>query len=177
MKLIAIAAILFSTPVLAQTLGEETGMNGMLDRPPTGTDLLIDIHMFDLFEQGADEIAQQRGDDGLREFSSSHAEAAARQDKQLAALGDKAGLAVKFSEDPDITASGRLSGLQGAVGAAFVRQYYEAQASEYDAAVSALRRYLQNPDQDDIKAFAAKQLPSFEAGQTSALASWNRARK
>ena len=83
MKLIAIAALLPCTPVLAQTLGEETGISGMLGRPPTAADLLIDLHQFDLFEQGADEIAQQRGDDSLREFCRSHADAAAEHDRNL----------------------------------------------------------------------------------------------
>lgn len=177
MKLIAIAAVLLCTPVLAQTLGEETGISGMLGRPPTAADLLIDLHQFDLFEQGADEIAQQRGDDSLREFSRSHADAAAGHDKELVALGKKAGLKLEFSEDPDITASDQLAGLQGVVGPAFVREYYEAEASEYDSAVSALRRYLQKPDQDDVRAFAAKQLPAFEAGQKSALENWTRVKR
>lgn len=177
MKLFAIAAVLLLTPVSAQTLGEKTGVNSLLGRQPTAADLLTGIHEFDLFEQGADETAQQRGDQGLKEFSSSHANAADKQGKELEALNKKAGVNVTFSEQPDITTSGQLAGLSGSVGPAYVRKYYEAQASEYDTAVSVLRRYLEKPDQNAVKAFAAKQLPIFEAGQKSALENWDRAKK
>jgi putative membrane protein len=166
--------VLLTFPASAETALEKTGVNGMLGLAPTGADILIEIHRFDLFEQNADETAQQRGDEGLRQFSSDHSSAAAKLDKQLQALKKKAGLAVAFSEEPSGTTSGRLAGLEGSVGAAYVQKYYEAQVAEYDSVLSALRRYLEKPDNNDIKSFAAKQLPLFEASQKDVLEGWKR---
>jgi hypothetical protein len=176
MKAAAVLLFVLSTvPASAETALEKTGVNGMLGRAPTGADLLTEIHQFDLFEQNADETAQQRGDEGLRQFSRDHASAAQKQDGQLQALKKKAGLRVVFSEEPNVTTSGRLAGLEGSVGAAFVQAYYAAQDAAYDSALSSLRRYLEHPDNDDIKSFAAKQVPLFEASQKEVMEDWKRA--
>jgi predicted outer membrane protein len=167
--------VLLTVPASAETALEKAGVNGMLGLAPTGADVLTEVHQFDLFEQNADETAQQRGDEGLRQFSSDHASAAQKQDKQLQALKKKAGLTVVFSEEPSVTTSGRLASLEGSVGAAFVQRYYEAQAAEYTSVLSALRRYLDNPDNNDIKSFAAKRVPLFEAAQKDVLEDWKRA--
>ena len=153
---------------------EKTGIDNMLGLAPTGADVLTEIHQFDLFEQGADETAQQRGDAALKRFSSDHAGAAEKQDKQLEALKKKAGLSVAFPEDPSVTRSNRLAGLQGSVGPSYVRKYYEAQAAEYDSALGVLRRYLEKPDSEAIKSFVEKQIPAFEASQQAVIETWKR---
>lgn len=177
MKFTAITLMLMLTPMAAQTLGEKTGVNAMLDRAPTGSDVLLELHQFDLFEQGADETAQTRGDDALKQYSTSQSNAAGKRDDELAKLSKKAGLNLKFSEQPSQTRSDLLAGLEGSVGPAFVRKYYESQVTEFDAAVSLLQRYLQKPDTDEIKSFATKQLPVLETGQKTAREDWKRAKE
>jgi putative membrane protein len=154
----------------SESVLEKTGIDGMLGVAPSAVDVLSEINQFDLFEQGADESAQQRGDDALKQFSSEHAEAAEKQDKQLAALAKKAGVNVELSKEPAGNASNRLAGLQGSVGSDFIRQYYGAQVSEYEQVLSLLRRYLEKPDNDEIRSFATKQISSLEASQKVALA-------
>jgi hypothetical protein len=192
MKPIVLAATLLLTPVWlsgasaqngtspgasSQSLAEKSGVNAVLSRQPTAADVLIAIHQFDLFEQAADESAQQRGDNGLREFSASHSSAAEKQDKELLAISEKAGLKIEFSQKPDTGVSGQLAGLQGSVGPDYVRGYYAAQLSQYDGVISSLKRYLEKPDNDDVKAYAAKQLPLFMAGQKSAAGNWDRSKQ
>jgi Domain of unknown function (DUF4142) len=147
----------------AESVMEKTGVDSMLGIVPTGADVLSEIHQFDLFEQGADETAQQRGDEGLKQFSTDHAGAAEKQDKQLAGLAKKA--SVEFPEEPSAGRSNRLAGLQGSVGPAFIRNYYGAQVAEYASVLSVLRRYLEKADNEQIKTFASKQIPAFEASQ------------
>jgi len=164
-----IALLLTAQPTSAETAMEKTGIDSMLGLAPTGADVLTEIHQFDLFEQGADETAQTRGDEALKQFSSDHADAAEKEDKQLEALQKKAGLSVAFPEDPSVTVSNRLAGLQGSVGPSYVRKYYEAQAAEYDSALAVLRRYLEKPDSEAIKSFVEKQIPAFEASQQAVV--------
>jgi putative membrane protein len=149
----------------AESAMEKTGVDSVLGIAPTAADVLSEMHQFDLFEQGADETAQQRGDEGLKQFSTDHAGAAEKQDKHLAALAKKAGVNVEFPEEPSAGRSNRLAGLQGSVGPAFVRNYYEAQVAEHDSVLSVLRRYLEKPDNDEVKTFASKQIPALEASQ------------
>ena len=192
MKTVLLAASLVLTPILlssasaqngsspgaaSQSLAEKTGVNAVLNRQPSAADVLVEIHQFDLFQQSADESAQQRGDNGLREFSASHSSAAEKQDKELLAISRKVGLKIEFSDKPDSGASGRLASLAGSVGPDFVRGYYGAQVSEYDGVISSLKRYLEKPDNEELKAYAAKQLPLFTAGQKSAAENWDRAKQ
>ena len=150
---------------MAESTLEKTGVDRVLGIAPSSADVLSEIHQFDLFEQGADETAQQRGDAALKRFSSDHADAAGKQDKQLAALAKRASVNVEFPDEPSGGASDRLAGLQGSVGPAFVRNYYGAQVAEYGTVLSVLRRYLEKPDNEEIKAFATKQIPGLEASQ------------
>jgi hypothetical protein len=44
-------------------------------------------------------------------------------------------------------------------GPAYVRQFYAAQLAEYELTVVLIEQYLQSPDNEDIRSFAAAQLP------------------
>jgi len=171
---IVLALLPFASPALAESVMEKTGIGSALGLAPTGADVLTEIHQFDLFERQADDTAQMRGDDGLKQFSIERAGEAKKQDQSLAALKDKAGVKVTFSEEPSVTRSNRLAGLQGSVGPDYVWKYYEAQVAEHDSALSVLRRYLKKPDNDQIKSYAAKQIPALEASQQIAKENWKR---
>ena len=171
---VAVALIPAVPSAAAESVMEKTGVGSALGLAPTGTDVLTEIHQFDLFERQADDTAQMRGDDGLKQFSIERADNAKKQDQQLAELKDKAGVQVTFSEEPSVTRSNRLAGLQGAVGEDYVRKYYEAQVAEHDSALSVLRRYLKKPDNARIKSYAAKQIPALEASQQIAKENWKR---
>src|SRR3954467_1795757 len=100
---IVLALLPFASPALAESVMEKTGIDSALGLVPTGADVLTEIHQFDLFERQADDTAQMRGDDGLKQFSIERAAEAKKQDQSLAALKDKAGAKVTFSEEPSVT--------------------------------------------------------------------------
>ena len=154
-----VVVLLFSMSVGTESFGEWSGLNRLLGRPPTGIDVLLQIHQYDLFEQAAAETAGQRGDAALRKLSMSESDAAQTRDDRLAELSERADLNVKLSEEPGLFVSDRLAGLQGSVGASFVHMYYQDQLAEHQSAISLLQRYIAKPDNADVKKFAVKLVP------------------
>lgn len=159
-----VVCLLFLTTADAQTFGEWSGLNRLLDRPPTGADVLVEFHQFDLFEQISAGTADQRGNAALRKLSKSESDAAENRDDLLMQLDDEANLNVKFTEQPSLIESDRLAGLQGSVGETFVRKYYQDQVAEHESAISLLQRYVAKPDNEDVKTFAMKLIPALRTG-------------
>jgi predicted outer membrane protein len=147
----------------AESFGEWSGLNRLLGRPPTGIDVLLQIHQYDLFEQAAAETAGQRGDAALRKLSMSESDVAQTRDDRLAELSQRPNLNVKLSEEPSYCVSGRLAGLQGSVGASYVHMYYDDQLAEQQSAISLLQRYIAKPDNADVKKFAVELMPALQA--------------
>lgn len=172
MKRIAIILLALGAPAFAsaETLAEKSGVNALLDRPPAAADVLTEIHQFDLFVGGAAESADLRGTDALRKQSRADVKRADAREKTIAQLAKKLG--VKLADNPSAARANRLGGLQGKVGADFMTSYRTAIADEARSTQSVLQRYLAKPDDDAVKAFAAKQLPALtaELNQTSKIA-------
>ncbi len=159
-----IALLLSTSPVSAQSLGEKTGVNELMDKPPTATDLLLEMHQFNLFQSQVADSADKRGDDGIKKLAKDEAASAEKRDDALLEIQEKAGLKFAFPEDVSKARDNRLGGLGGSVAEVFVREYYDAQRAEYESVMSALKRYVAKPDNEVVKAFADKQIPLLEAG-------------
>jgi predicted outer membrane protein len=155
--------MLIASPAFGQGIGESTGVNQMLDRAPTGQDLLLEVHQFDLFQQAITDSSDKRGDDAVRKFASAQSDATDKRDKQVTSLARKAGFHIEFTDEPSVTRNDLLSGLDGAVGQAYVKEFYSAEILQHQTAISVLKRYTANPDNDEILAFAKDQLPALEA--------------
>jgi len=153
-------------PAFGQSLGERTGIDAMLERPPTASDVLLELHQFDLFQDGVTDSTDKRGDAGVKKFADTQSDAADTRDQALATLGKKAGLAINFPDEPSLTRGDRLAGLDGSVGQAYVRAFYDAEAAEFTSALSLIDRYLTKPDNPDVAAFAAKIRPGLQRGLT-----------
>jgi Domain of unknown function (DUF4142) len=157
-----IVFLLSLTAADAQTFGEWSGLNQLLGRPPTGADVLLEIHRFDLFEQISAGMADQRGDAALRMLSESESDASENRDGLLMQLDKDADLNIKFGNEPSLTGSEYLAGLQGSVGETFVREYYQDQVAEHESAISLLQRYIAKPDNEAVKTLALKLVPALK---------------
>ena len=162
MKLLAVLLILSST-VLSESIVEATGINAWLGRPPSGTDLLAELHEFDLFQQGIVYTAQARGGEIARTLAIDLANAAEQRDSALADARDKAQIKGEFSDELSYSGSNTLAGLQGKVGERYVRGFYSAEVSAHKAAISVLERYVAHPDNRELLAFAENQLPILDS--------------
>ena len=159
-----IAIFLATSPACAQSVSEKTGINQMLDRAPTGSDVLLELHQFDLFQQATTDSSDKRGDDAVKKFAVSQSDAAEKRDKQLAVLQKKTRLDIAFPDEPNADRSNRLAGLDGAVSEKYLANFYAAESTEFEAAISLLTRYSTKPDNDDIRQLAEKQLPVLRDG-------------
>lgn len=164
MRSVVVILLLSLTAADAQTIGEWSGLNQLLGRPPTGADVLLEIHQFDLFEQISAGTADQRGDAALRALSKSESDAAEIRDELLMQLNGETNLDVKFTEEPSLIESDRLAGHQGSVGETFVRKYYQDQVAEHESEISLLQRYIAKPDNEDVKTVAIKLIPALRMG-------------
>jgi putative membrane protein len=159
-----IAILLIASPACAQSVGEKIGVNQMLDRAPTGSDVLLELHQFDLFQQSTTDSSDKRGDDAVKKFAVAQSDAADKREKQLTALQKKARLDITFADEPNADRSSRLAGLDGAVGEKYLANFYAAEITEHEAAISLLTRYNTKPDNEDIRALAEKLLPALQGG-------------
>ena len=157
-----ILLVLLTSPALAESLGEETGLNAMLNRPPSGADVVLGLHQFDLFQQGVSETAGTRGNDAVKSFAEAQATAAEKRDSTLGGFKSKVGLQGAFPDQPDLAESDRLAGLQGSIGQTYISYFYRAEMAEHETAISLLKRYLEKPDNADLKTFSEKLLPMLE---------------
>lgn len=159
MRVMAVALVFSLVSFAAVAFCEWSGFPG---HALTGADVLLRIHQYDLFQQAAAETAGQRGDAALRKLSTSESDAAEARDVRLAELSRQANLNVTFSEQASLPVDDRLAGLQGSVGASYVHAYYEDQFAEHRSAISLLQRYIAEPDNADVKAFAEKLAPELK---------------
>src|SRR6201991_4161065 len=67
---VAAAALLAGPPVLAQSVGEKTGINSALDISPTTADFVKEAATSDMLEIAAAKIAEQKGNADEKKFAS-----------------------------------------------------------------------------------------------------------
>jgi putative membrane protein len=66
----AVATLLVSGPVYAQSLGEQTGVNSALGIAPKTPDFVSEATQGDMFEIASSEAAVQKGSDRVKSFAS-----------------------------------------------------------------------------------------------------------
>jgi len=146
------------------SLIEATGLKELFDWPPNGADVLRSLHQFDMFQIEAAGSADSRGTDALRQFALAQANQARARDQRIVKLNTFSLLGVDFPDRPNVFRSARLAGLQGMVGATFMRSFTARQIAEFRRAIGLLQRYLRHPDHDLIAKFARDQLPQLQQG-------------
>ncbi len=92
-------------------------------------------------------------------IASARADAAAKREKALGALQRQIGTDVPIQRDAAAMRSHGVDAVDRADGPAYVRQFYAAELAEYELTVALIEHYLQCPDNEDVRSFAAAQLP------------------
>src|SRR5215470_5073210 len=139
-------------------------------RAPAGTDVIAGLYQFDLFQQNAIEAADRSGSEELRISAVSKADAATQRDKALIELQQKTGSEVQPIGKAAARSADRLAGLDSATEPGSTREFFAAQVAAHQSAVQLLERYLNAPDNETIKEFAASQLPALQSGLKNAQA-------
>ncbi|WP_105386534.1 DUF4142 domain-containing protein [Neorhizobium alkalisoli] len=170
MKKISIAAafVMVSSAALAQSAPEKTGVNSVLGVAPKTEDFVAKASASDIFEIETSKLALQKGDDAAKKFA-----------QQMITDHEKASAELK-----ELISSGKVQGTPAAgltgdhkegfdelaklAGAEFTEEYFDDQVDAHEDAVDLFKRYAEEGDNADLKAWAGKLLPALEHHYTMA---------
>lgn len=161
---IAIAglALLFASPVLAQSAAEKTGVNSVLGVAPKTEDFVAEAATSDMFEIESSKLALERSDDATKAFAQQMISDHQKTTGELKGLVSSG--KVKAAIPTAMTSSQQemLDKLKGLQGEDFTKQYHSDQQSAHEDAVDLFKRYGDEGDNADLKAWAASTRPALE---------------
>jgi Domain of unknown function (DUF4142) len=154
----SIGCLLFaSTLADAETMSERSDADA---RPvPAAADVIFQLYQFDMFQQNAVERAGSAPSSDVLTTAAARADAAAKRDRALAELQRQTGTEVPAQHKAAAMRAHSIEAVDRTDGPAYVRQFYAAQLVEYELTVALIEQYLQSPDNEDVRSFAADQLP------------------
>lgn len=155
-------AILLAGPTFAQSATEKTGVNSLIGVAPTTEDFVLKAATSDMFEIESSKLAVERADAPTKTFAQQMVADHQKTTDEMKQLIDggkvKATLPTSMTEAQQETLD-KLKGLQGAD---FTEQYHADQVSAHKDAVDLFKRYGDEGENADLKAWAAKTRPALE---------------
>jgi putative membrane protein len=159
--LVAIAGLFIASAVLAQSIGEKTGVNPALGISPTTQDFVNEAAVSDMLEIDAAKMAQDKGNSDEKKFAeqmiTDHTKISDDL-KKLVASGD---VKADIPSSLDKLSQAKLDKLRDARRANFASEYDPMQVSAHKEAVSLFERYAKAGDNAKLKDWAGKTLPAL----------------
>ncbi|NLS06373.1 DUF4142 domain-containing protein [Rhizobium sp. P32RR-XVIII] len=156
------AGLMVATSALAQSAAEKSGVNSALAIPPKTEDFVKEVSMSDMFEIESSKLALERADEATKAFAQQMVQDHQKTTAELKRLIDsgkvKAMPATAMSDGQQET----LNKLKKLEGADFTEQYHDDQVDAHEDAVDVFKRYGNEGDNPDLKAWAAKTVPALE---------------
>ncbi len=151
-----------SSPALAQSTTEKTGINSLVGAAPKTADFVVEAATSDMFEIESSKLAVERSDAPTKAFAQqmiTDHEKTTADIKQLVSSGK-----VQASLPSAMTSSQQkmLDKLKGLNGTDFTKQYHSDQVSAHKDAVDLFKRYGNKGDNADLKTWASTTEPALE---------------
>jgi putative membrane protein len=165
MKKILTASIIFAaatTSVFAQSAAEKTGVNSVMGMAPKTEDFVLEAASSDMFEIESSKLALERVDDKTKTFAQQMLADHQKTSEELKAM--IANGKVKAAAPASMTSSHKsmLNDLSKLQGDDFTKQYHSDQEDVHEEAVDLFKRYGEEGDNPELKAWAAKTRPALE---------------
>lgn len=160
--LIAGLALLIASPVLAQTAAEKTGVNSALGVAPKTDDFVAEAATSDMFEIASSKLAIMRSDASTKAFAEQMVKDHQKTTQELKALVSGGKVQAKIPQTMTSGQQEMLDKLESLQGEDFTRQYHSDQEDAHEDAVDLFKRYSDEGDNPDLKAWAAKTRPALE---------------
>jgi putative membrane protein len=161
--LIVLAATTMLTGgAMAQSLGEQTGVNSMLGVAPSTADFVKEAATSDMLEIAAAKIAQQKGNDAEKKFAGEMITDHTKTSEALKGLVTSGQVNAELPTQLDSSAQAKLDKLTAAKHEDFPATYDPMQVSAHKAAVSLFDRYAKGGDNKMLQAWAEKTLPTLK---------------
>ncbi|WP_454622186.1 DUF4142 domain-containing protein [Bradyrhizobium cenepequi] len=160
--IIALGCILLASPVLAQSVGEKTGVNSMLGIAPTTTDFVKQVAISDMFEIESSKLAEQKGNVQEKSFAQQMVTDHTKTSTELKQLVSSGKVTAELPNALDSSYQSKLDKLKSASGTDFSSDYDSYQVSAHKDAVSLFERYAKGGDNAELKDWAGKTLPALQ---------------
>jgi putative membrane protein len=158
---VAAAALLAGAPVLAQSVGEKTGVNSALDISPTTADFVKEAATSDMLEIEAAKIAEQKGNADEKKFAAEMVADHTKTSSDLKGLVSS-GAVTDIPATLDSSSQKKLDKLRDAKADDFAGVYDPMQVSAHKDAVSLFERYSKSGENAKLKDWAGKTLPTLQ---------------
>ncbi len=160
--LLTAALVLTATAALAQSATEATGVNSALGVAPKTEDFVLEASASDKFEIESSKLALQKGDDAIKTFARQMVADHEKTSAELKALIDSG--KVKAAPVPSLTEDDkkRVDDLAKLQAADFNEEYVDEQVDAHEDAVDLFKRYSEEGENPELKAWAAKTLPALQ---------------
>ncbi len=157
------AALLLATPVVAQSLGEKTGVNSVLGVAPTTQDFVTQAAISDMFELESSRMAVEKAsDDQTKAFANQMITAHTKTTNELKGLISSQKVSATVPAQMDDAHRSMLDKLRSLDPAAFTKQYRSDQEKAHENAVSLFKRYAEGGENPALKDWAGKTLPELQ---------------
>lgn len=164
MKTLATIAVCLSvaTPVLAQSVGEKTGVNSLLGVTPSTQDFVTEAAASDMFEIQSSQMAVERADEPTKRFARQMITDHQKTSTELKSLIQAGTVKVTLPTEMASSQKSMLEKLRGLNGADFTKQYHSDQVSAHKDAVSLFQRYGKGGDNEQLRSWTGKTVPALE---------------
>jgi putative membrane protein len=160
--ILAIGCILLAGPVLAQSIGEKTGINSALGVAPTTADFVKEVAISDIFELESSKLAQQKGTAQDKSFAQQMVTDHSKTTNELKDMVKSGKVKAELPTSLDSSHQSKLDKLKDQSGADFSSNFESYQVSAHKDAVSLFERYANGGDNSELKNWAAKTLPALK---------------
>jgi putative membrane protein len=163
MKKLVLAATLLailSSPALAQSVGEKTGVNSALGIAPRTEDFIKEAAMSDMLEIEAAKIAQQKGNANEKKFAEQMITDHTKTSNELKSMAPS-DMKSAIPTALDDSSQKKLDKLRNTRDQAFASEYDPMQVSAHEDAVSLFERYAKGGEDPKLKDWAGKTLPAL----------------
>jgi putative membrane protein len=161
-SIIALGCVFLAGPVLAQSIGEKTGVNSALDIAPTTADFVKEVAISDMFEIDSSKLAQDKGNAPEKTFASQMVADHTKTSTELKTLVSSGKVKTELPTALDSSHQSKLDTLKGESGKDFSSDFDSMQVSAHKDAVSLFERYAKGGDNSDLKDWAGKTLPTLK---------------
>ena len=158
----ALAALLISPAVMAQSMGEKTGVNSVLGIAPTTADFVKEAASSDMLEIEAAKIAEEKGNAEEKKFAAQMITDHTKTSSDLKQLVSSGDVKADIPASLDAASQKKLDKLRDAKPVDFAGEYDPMQVSAHEDAVSLFERYAKSGDSIKLKDWAGKTLPALQ---------------
>jgi putative membrane protein len=159
---IALGCVLLASPVVAQSIGEKTGVNSALGVAPTTADFVKEVATSDMFEIESSKLAEQKGNAQEKTFAQQMITDHTKTTTELKGLVNGGKVQATLPTALASSQQSKLDKLKGASGKDFSSDYNSYQVSAHKDAVSLFERYAKGGDNAELKDWAGKTLPTLQ---------------